>query len=460
MHSGPSPESILIACPPCCIEWERPSYARAEVPLPTVPPFTAYIGNLSYETTEGDLEDFFTPRPLTSTRIVTGHDGKPKGFAYVEFAELEDLKSALTLDGTSLVERRVRVSVAEPRRSSCSGQGWSISPLLTQSLAYVPFQTQAKERDDRTDREWRRDGPLPSLGDDRRGGGSRYSDRAPVDDSDWTMARGAKFQPTEDVPARSPNLRRDFSGGAPPFQRPAGSVGGFEAGNFERGSKFVASAPSPDQQSEGPRKTFGGPAAGPPGEADNASTWRRAAPVPSASPSAASPTSTSPPPAAPAQPAQRKKLELQPRSASAGSVAAAQPSPSSKPSPFGAAAPVDTAERERQVEARRAEARAEAEKQRAAAAEKKAVAAAAGPSASAPAAPASEGRAWRRAAPVPSPRSPDAQQNSAAAPAPAAAAPKSRQPSGSGPQGEKALRKEGFSFASAAAAKAAGEDVA
>lgn len=101
-----------------CADWERPSFGdRPQVPLPTAPPFTAYIGNLSYETTEGDLEYFLAPRPLTSTRIVTGHDGKPKGFAYVEFAELEDLKSALTLDGTSLIERRVRVSVAEPRKS-------------------------------------------------------------------------------------------------------------------------------------------------------------------------------------------------------------------------------------------------------------------------------------------------------------------------------------------------------
>lgn len=32
---------------------------RAEVPIPTEPPFTAFVGNLSFETREGDLENFF-----------------------------------------------------------------------------------------------------------------------------------------------------------------------------------------------------------------------------------------------------------------------------------------------------------------------------------------------------------------------------------------------------------------
>ncbi len=32
---------------------------RAEVPFPDAPPYTAYVGNLSFETAEPDLEDFF-----------------------------------------------------------------------------------------------------------------------------------------------------------------------------------------------------------------------------------------------------------------------------------------------------------------------------------------------------------------------------------------------------------------
>jgi translation initiation factor 4B len=36
------------------------SYDRPEVPIPDEAPFTAYTGNLSFETTEADLTDFFS----------------------------------------------------------------------------------------------------------------------------------------------------------------------------------------------------------------------------------------------------------------------------------------------------------------------------------------------------------------------------------------------------------------
>ena len=41
---------------------ERPSYdSRPEVPLPTSPPYTAFVGNLSFDTSEGEIADFFGP---------------------------------------------------------------------------------------------------------------------------------------------------------------------------------------------------------------------------------------------------------------------------------------------------------------------------------------------------------------------------------------------------------------
>jgi translation initiation factor 4B len=41
---------------------------------------------------------------------------KPKGFGYAEFASLDGLKSALTLNGTQFQGRNIRISVADPRR--------------------------------------------------------------------------------------------------------------------------------------------------------------------------------------------------------------------------------------------------------------------------------------------------------------------------------------------------------
>ena len=47
--------------------------------------------------------------------MVSGFDGKPKGFCYAEFAEPAALRKALDMSGTQLAGRTVRISVAEPR---------------------------------------------------------------------------------------------------------------------------------------------------------------------------------------------------------------------------------------------------------------------------------------------------------------------------------------------------------
>lgn len=89
---------------------------REELPLPSKPPYTAHLGNLSFDATEGDVNDFFAECEVTNVRIVEDKlDRKPKGFGYVEFGSVEGLKKALALSGTQFQGRNVRVSVAEPR---------------------------------------------------------------------------------------------------------------------------------------------------------------------------------------------------------------------------------------------------------------------------------------------------------------------------------------------------------
>ena len=71
---------------------------------------------MSFDATEGDIQDFFAECQVTHVRIVEDKvDRKPKGFGYVEFATLEGLKKALELNGTQFQGRNIRVSVAEPR---------------------------------------------------------------------------------------------------------------------------------------------------------------------------------------------------------------------------------------------------------------------------------------------------------------------------------------------------------
>lgn len=91
---------------------------REQLPLPSKPPFTVHLGNMSFDATEGDVQDFFGECQVTSVRIVEDKmDRKPKGFGYAEFATLDGLKKALALSGTQFQGRNIRISVAEPRKS-------------------------------------------------------------------------------------------------------------------------------------------------------------------------------------------------------------------------------------------------------------------------------------------------------------------------------------------------------
>ena len=95
---------------------------REQLPLPSRPPYTAHLGNLSFDVTSGDIEDFFSGCSVTNVRIVEDKlDRKPKGFGYVEFATLDGLKKALSQSESSFQGRNIRVSVAEPRKSSTGG---------------------------------------------------------------------------------------------------------------------------------------------------------------------------------------------------------------------------------------------------------------------------------------------------------------------------------------------------
>lgn len=51
----------------------------------------------------------------TSIKVIRDHEGKPKGFGYVQFGTLDGLKEALGRSGESFQGRPVRISVAEPR---------------------------------------------------------------------------------------------------------------------------------------------------------------------------------------------------------------------------------------------------------------------------------------------------------------------------------------------------------
>ncbi|KAF9942059.1 hypothetical protein BGZ65_010969, partial [Modicella reniformis] len=91
-------------------------YPRGPVELPTRPPYTIHLGNLSFDITESDIEEFFSDSKITSIRIMKDFEDKPKGFGYVEFDSLDSLKNALEKSGHNLRGRNIRVNIADPPR--------------------------------------------------------------------------------------------------------------------------------------------------------------------------------------------------------------------------------------------------------------------------------------------------------------------------------------------------------
>ncbi|KFD68308.1 hypothetical protein M514_03059 [Trichuris suis] len=90
---------------------------QSQRPLPSEPPFTAYVGNLPPSTIQSDLDRFFEGLNITATRLVYDRNTDEfKGFAYVEFRDLDSLVRALDYNGNELFDRRLRVDVAEDRR--------------------------------------------------------------------------------------------------------------------------------------------------------------------------------------------------------------------------------------------------------------------------------------------------------------------------------------------------------
>ena len=90
---------------------------REQLPLPTKPPYTVHLGNMSFDATEGDIHDFFAGCSVTNVRIVEDKvERKPKGFGYAEFATLDGLKKALEFNDSQFQGRNIRVSIAEPRK--------------------------------------------------------------------------------------------------------------------------------------------------------------------------------------------------------------------------------------------------------------------------------------------------------------------------------------------------------
>jgi RNA recognition motif-containing protein len=83
-----------------------------------------YIGNLSFNATQSDLEELFAQvGTVESANIITDRfSGQSRGFGFVEMASDEEAQAAIQrFDGHDLKGRSLKVNEARPRGDRPSG---------------------------------------------------------------------------------------------------------------------------------------------------------------------------------------------------------------------------------------------------------------------------------------------------------------------------------------------------
>jgi RNA recognition motif-containing protein len=82
-----------------------------------------FVGNLSYETSETQLQSAFAEYGATSATIPIDHDGRGKGFGFVD-VDADQMNSAISaMNGKEVGGRAWSVNEARPRVERGGGSG-------------------------------------------------------------------------------------------------------------------------------------------------------------------------------------------------------------------------------------------------------------------------------------------------------------------------------------------------
>ncbi len=87
-----------------------------------------YVGGLAWATDSSGLENAFSSfGTIEEAKVITDREtGRSRGFGFVTFADEGDAEKALSLNGTELDGRELKVNIAEdkPRRNNGGGGRW------------------------------------------------------------------------------------------------------------------------------------------------------------------------------------------------------------------------------------------------------------------------------------------------------------------------------------------------
>lgn len=85
-----------------------------------------FVGNLSFNTTENDLQDAFAAHGtvVEANLMMDRMSGRPRGFGFVTMSTPEEAQKAIeALNGASLDGRNLTVNIARPREERPGGGG-------------------------------------------------------------------------------------------------------------------------------------------------------------------------------------------------------------------------------------------------------------------------------------------------------------------------------------------------
>src|SRR5271157_3409649 len=88
--------------------------------------FKIYVGNLSFDSSEADLNGLFaTYGEVVSAKVIVDQfTGKSRGFGFIEMSDREEgLKAIQALDSKDLGGRSLKVNEAKPKTESRGGGG-------------------------------------------------------------------------------------------------------------------------------------------------------------------------------------------------------------------------------------------------------------------------------------------------------------------------------------------------
>ncbi len=83
-----------------------------------------FVGNLSFDTTENDLQDAFAVHgTVTEANLMTDRTtGRPRGFGFVTMGSPEEAQKAIdAMNGATLDGRNLTVNEARPREERSGG---------------------------------------------------------------------------------------------------------------------------------------------------------------------------------------------------------------------------------------------------------------------------------------------------------------------------------------------------